>query len=445
MTENDNNELHDDIDLPEDFDKEPAAKPSIREIWESNPALKVAALVLAGIVFIGGYAIFFQSEKEDEQSKIRLASNPGAKQIPGQHELDPEYRRQLEEANKKEAELAAERGGSAMPTPIATSKAGGLEMPEVPEKRADVLAEWRKATEASRVQALKEKIEEDQTPAPEVVPAVKPVRPQPAVKPDPNEAKNMVAQMRTIIGAHSPPKPSLLLVTKEDSPYAIKKKEELDEKIKQAKIAEKGGVVTKDGEACVGDNCKGDVPQNIVPGGSVAYATLLNELNSDVAGPVLVQILSGPFEGGRAIGKVTTKDEYMVLTFGTVIKDTVSYNVNGIALDEATTLAGQATDVEHHYFTRVILPAAAKFLEGYGSSVAETGTSAVATAGGGVAVDKPKPDAKENVYKGVEEATKRMGEFLDQQSNRPVTVKIAKGTTMGLLFLDTVTTKDVVK
>lgn len=123
-----------------------------------------------------------------------------------------------------------------------------------------------------------------------------------------------------------------------------------------------------------------------------------------------------------------------------IIKDGVAYTVNGIALDEKTTLAAHQTDVDYHYFTRVILPAAAKFIEGYGSSIAETGTQSTTTNGGGVVQDQPEPSEKESLYKGVEEASSKVSEILDEGADRPITVKVAKGTTMGILFMDEVST-----
>ena len=142
--------------------------------------------------------------------------------------------------------------------------------------------------------------------------------------------------------------------------------------------------------------------------------------------------------------RAEVKGDYIVLAFSRVVKDTVSYGVNGIALDENTTLAGQATDIDHHYFQRVLLPAAAAFVEGYGSALSETGTTVILTEGG-TTTEVPKPDHEESLYEGLEEASKSLSDMLDKGSSRPITVKIAKGTTMGIFFIDSVTTKDVEK
>jgi intracellular multiplication protein IcmE len=160
---------------------------------------------------------------------------------------------------------------------------------------------------------------------------------------------------------------------------------------------------------------------------------------------VLAQVLSGPFAGGRIIGKIAVTDEYMVINFTRIVKDTVSYKISAVALDENTTLAGQATDVDHHYFVRIILPAAASFLTGYSSSLSQTDQTSTAVSGVGTTTAAPQATTKQSLYKGVDTASQNVSSVLNAAATRPITVIIAKGTTMGVFFTDTVTTKDAEK
>ena len=458
---------NDDLDLddlpPEGGGKEETPKASLQEAWNSNPMLKIAAVVMGVVVLIGGYMIFASNAEDNSKAMIHMNDASNIKQVPGQQELDPAYRKALEETNKKEADAAAEMGGSALPTPIGTAKVGGLDMPEMPEKpKTDPLAEWRKATETRRMNIEKDVVEEDNgAPPPEIVPMAQPIRPQQQLRMDPNASRQLAEQMRVIIGAQMPQNAKNLDITKRSSPYYDLVTNQAH--LKEVQTAAGGTLVASagknsDGTPCDGENCDEassktapgtdsgkSEPKPIVTAGTIAYAQLLMELNSDIEGPVMAQVLSGPFEGARAIGKVETKDEYMVITFDRIIKDAVSYAVNSIALDEHTTLAAHATDIDHHYFARVILPAAAKFVEGYGSAVAQTGTTTQQTSGGGQSTSTPKPTPKESLYKGLEESTKKVSEMLQKGAERPITVKVAKGTTMGILFLDTVTTEDAGK
>jgi len=454
----------DDINVTEDFENEFVEKLSLKEVWEKNPMLKLASIVLAGVIFIGGFSILFSDDDGDRtKATLRGIQTTAVKQVPGQEDLDPAYKAALEEKNKREVEEAVRTGKSALPVPTSPAKIGGIEVPEMPMMpdglKTDVLSAWRKAAEAKRTRAAQEAIEEENgILVPDGVPMVQPIRPQQGrggigssgmmmigkdggvstVEQNEDTIKRISEQMRVIVAAQEPLMGSVINITGVESLYIKQKKEEAKLKSEQEESSKISGV-GKDGKSEQSNN------QVIVSSGDIAYAQLLTAINSDIKGPALAQILSGPFAGGRVIGKVDVKSEYIIIKFNRIIKDTVSYSISGIALDENTTLAGQATDVDHHYFARVILPAAARFVEGYGSAVAETGNTVTQIAGGGQAIAQPKPDAKESIYKGVEEASKVVSEMLEDGADRPITVHIAKGTTMGIFFIDSVTTKDVEK
>lgn len=443
----------DDLDAPEDFEKGPDEKPSLKEVWESSLMLKLGAIVVGVGVLAGGYTLLFAKEEvAADKAKVTIYDPSGAKQVPGSKELDPAYQKALEDANRKSAEQALATGESTLPTPIGTAKKGSLDIPEMPDRpKSDVLAEWRKATANNRMKAAESVIEEESgggtssaAPPPEDVPMVQPIRPQmQAVKQDPNAAKRLMEQMRVIIGAQAPGLPKITIITPEDSFYTKMKKEEEAAALASQKTAGTGDYTSREGEYVSGAAMSA---KTIVPAGSIAYAQLLTELNSDITGPVLAQVLSGPFTGGRMIGNFVREDEYLVISFKHAVKDAVSYKIDGIALDENTTLAAQASDVDHHYFTRIVLPAAAAFVGGYGAAIAETGSSVEQTAGGSQAQDRPAPSPKESLYKGLEKASGKVSEMLDKQAaNKEITVKLTKGTTMGVFFVDTVTTADAEK
>lgn len=427
-----------DIDQHDEAEELSAPKVSLKDTWDSNPLLKLAAVVLVGAVLGGVYFTFIGSKKDPNENKsiVGSADSSTVKVVAGGDEVDAEYRTAIEEQNKARAEQAFSTGASAMPTPIGAPKAQGIDLPAAPtDNQEDPLKEWRSKNVASS-NLGDEAFVPEQDPGlieeePEIVPLVQPVRPQVAAKVDPNAAKALAEQMRVIITAQAPQQAARAMnVTAKDSLYT-----EMVRQQREAARASSSG----SGEAAA----RAATPAGekvIVPAGSISYAQLLTELNSDVKGPALAQILSGPLEGGRALGSFSTQEEFLVITFTRIIKDGVSYSINGIALDENTTLAGHVTDVDHHYFTRMILPAAAAFIEGYGKAASEQGQEVTTTSGGGTATAIPEPGVREELWKGSEEASKKLSEFFDEKAERPITVKVAKGTTMGILFMDPVTT-----
>lgn len=446
----DNNDDIDDIGIEDDFEEQKPQRASLKDAWESNPLLKIGAVVLVVAVLGFGYNIM-GGFKEEEVNISRVGDGVGAEAqvVAGEEETDPEYQAAVEKQNKQRVEEALNTGTSAMPTPIATAKATSIEAPSAVQTKEDPLKEWRARTEAKRVLQEEQKpIEEAEAPAPDIVPMVQPVRPQPVIAVDPNIAAALSGQMRAVISQQIPAEAMGAKITAVDNEYAKMQKEKAqvakDVAAGLVSVTQKPGAVMSAAvpAAPLADIAAQERP--LIVAGSIIYAQLLNDLNSDLKGPALAQILSGPLQGGRAIGDYTVQnEEYLVLRFSRIVKDGVTYTVDAVALDEKTTLPGHEAEVDNHYLRRVILPAAAAFVSGYGSAVAETGTSTTVTGGGGVVSDTPEPDAKEELFKGLDGAVDKIGSFIDNEAQKPVTVKMKRGLTMGLLFTETLTTADV--
>jgi intracellular multiplication protein IcmE len=184
-----------------------------------------------------------------------------------------------------------------------------------------------------------------------------------------------------------------------------------------------------------------DAPEIIiVPAGEVAYAQIITEANSDIPGPVLGQIVSGPLSGSRILGDFEVQNDLISLRFDKVVVEGVSYDIDAIALDPATTLPGMATKVNHRYLRRIILPTAAAFIEGAAEAVADTGRTSVSVSGEVVAEETEGTDAKEQIATGIEEASSQLSEIIDEmnEDTEPLII-IHAGTPMGLLFLEPMT------
>lgn len=432
------------MDAP-DFDA--PARPSLRETWDSNPAMKIAALALGAVVVVGGYLTFFGGGDNGDNAAMIVSPNTQAvSAVPGTENADPEFVNAIRQRNEQEAQKAFAEGGSALPVPIGTAEQSGLTVPAAPDQtQTDPLTIWRREAESRRLameqQVVTDDEQDNQIPAPEVVPMVQPVRPQPqAVRADPEAPKRLAAQMRVVLAAQSPGSAQVTGITQVPSAYTQMKQAEAQAQQMQAQMVQMGQV-GPDGVTPLNPNDI-EVDKVVLSAGSIVYGQLMNQLNSDLPGPVLVSLLSGPFAGGRAIGALEVRQDYIILTFNRVIKDGVVYDVEGVALDEETTLTGHRSSIDRHYFTRIILPAAAEFIQGYAGAVAETGTSSTTTAGGGVVQDEPEPDAREEALAGVEEAADSLADILDENTDRPITVHLDKGTTLGVLFLDSVRASD---
>jgi intracellular multiplication protein IcmE len=170
----------------------------------------------------------------------------------------------------------------------------------------------------------------------------------------------------------------------------------------------------------------------------VNYAQLLTEANSDVPSPILAQILSGPLAGGRAIGKFKVSYDYLIIEFSLINHKGKDYSVSALALDPDTTLAGMATEVDHRYFSRVILPAAGAFVSEFGRVMSEP-TQEVTTTETTTTVTQTERGIEDATYAGVGSAANTISRFLEREGQRiqPL-VRVAVGTPMGIFFLQPV-------
>jgi hypothetical protein len=288
-------------------------------------------------------------------------------------------KQQTEMANEERAKQALEQGSSALPTPIGHSAdIGDLTNND---GKNDPLKELEAEVERQKQQITQVQQQQTQPQQPQQPKAVEQF--------DDSLAQAIQRQMGQLMEGWTPRGLKQLTVTK----------------VKEAET-------TTPKTSTIGANAKNATPaptatlplsKIIVPAGTVSYAQLLTEANSDVPGPILAQIVSGPLAGARAVGQFLVANgynDYLVLQFNVADLKGRDYTINAIALDPDTTLGGMATEVDQRYLTRVILPAAAGFLQGFGGALG-TGNSSIATNGSTTIVTQSGHSFEQGLYTGM--------------------------------------------
>lgn len=398
-----------------EFDQAPQGG-SLADIWHNNPILKILAIVL-GLVVVIVVLVRFGGSKEDVISTVGTAVQD--KEAPG-NEVSEAYRTAIEDVNQQNLEKALQTGESAIPIPVSSPPVPEVKPEgEPPVAIEDPLAEWRTAAEQP------------------VVPSVEPMSGQPigaapvqqaALGPTPEAvaamSQAMSAQMQAILAKHQIKGAQIAEITPANY---------IEEKEKAARAAE--AEVLAESAAPVAET----VEEILVPAGTIVYAKTLTEANSDVPGPVLARIESGPLAGTRILGAFEKSEEYLTLNFDQVIVKGVSQNVDAVAVDPKTTLPGVATEVDHRYWKRVFLPAAAKFIEGMGSAIASREQTTVSVNGSTVTSSKPKLNTRQEIAAGFEEGTSKVSDELEDIGDATETlVRVEAGTPIGILFLEPV-------
>jgi intracellular multiplication protein IcmE len=407
-----------DLDNNVEFDDfEDNKDKSLGESWKKSPLFKFGIVALVAIIVIAMITVFSADSVQAPESFVGKGNT--VKEAPGVNEVSSVMKQALEERNDQRVEEAEKQGTSAIPTPITPPKAL-LEIPQDDSQSEDPLLRWQQMqTERARVQREQQLMEEQQTQV------------------DPNRQAQFEAmvnamntQMSTILG--------------ELKPGEIQNMKVFDiTQLKGDGTQGEGGYTTgPDGEMIPSDSSAVQTkpPVTIVPAGKIEYAQMILEANSDIPGPVVALIASGQFNGGKLLGKFTSQEEYLVITFDTLVtKKGTSVPVNAYAIDPATSLTGVATDVDHRYLKRIILPAAAKFVEGLGEAYAET-TETTSQNSTTTTTSSEDLDTKQEFGKAVSDAAATVGEVLSEEGNstKPLVV-VAAGTPLGVLFMSPIT------
>lgn len=392
------------------FDDEfgsPAGGQTLGDLVRNSPMVKLGLIVGAIALVISVIVLFGGSDERTRNS--RISRGAGVTAAPGEDDVSQAYEQAVTEFNITEVERALREGDSALPVPVGTTR-GRVGLQEEAAMAEDPLERWR------RIQEERQKRSQTQRPnLPNVDPNAEAVD---------QLTKLMQRQMESVLSAKEIKPAKQMGITAHEW---VDKKFEEEERRRQERLDR----AQQASAAAAGDS----VAEIILPAGTIEYAQLLIEANSDAQGPVLAQIVSGPLAGSRMLGSFKVEQDYLVLSFNQVVIDGVSHRMDGVALDPSTTGIGMVTDIDRRYFTRIILPAAAKFVEGMAGAIADTGSTVVVV--GDAAVEQRRElNTNEQLYKGLEEAASGVADILDEQAkNTKPQIKVRAGTPIGVLFV----------
>ena len=417
-----NDDLDEEIIGSEDGFDEFANKGGLGDTIRQSPVAKIG-IVIGAIALIGFVAIMFSGGEEEET----ISMMPGGSNVtsaPGtDEEVAPAYVEAVEQQNEANLDEAIATGGSAIPVPIETPDTR-LEVPEIEEETEDPLHRWRLLQE-ERVERQMQSREAD----PEPVTVLDAEQQSEAIT---ALAESMTQQME-----------SVLTRTNQVKTFTVKTLINYEEESEGA-----GG----SGGGATGGNGSGDDSgasgfeeiedvEIIIPAGKIVYGQMLLEANSDVPFTVLAEMVSGPLKGWKLLGEFSVLDnvELLGITFETAVNEEgKQYNVEAVMLDPDTGLAALRTDIDHRYLKRIVFPAAAEFISGYASAIAESGRTSVTVTGETVTTAENPTTDEQEVATGVEEAADEIASVLDEIGDVEVKIVIEAGTPIGIFFTQNV-------
>lgn len=186
----------------------------------------------------------------------------------------------------------------------------------------------------------------------------------------------------------------------------------------------------------------------VIKAGDILFAVLNTSVNSDEPGPVLATIVAGKYKGSKLIGAIQAppsitgvKQSAVTLTFNTMNVPSLSNStsISAVAIDPDTARTALASDVDKHHMQRYGTLFASSFLEGYGSAITQSGSITFQPTSGGTTTFQQELNPSEQFMAALGEVGSKWGQQMSDIFNRPYTITIDSGVSMGILFLDDVT------
>ena len=398
-----------------------------------GPGLRLLAAGAGVCALLAGAFALSQIGGTDPDSASRVAPPPRLDHTPGGDlQADsPRFRALLRQTNDADADAAARRGETFLPTPEATLAPIDKDDAQAPQ---DANAQIDRAIGAAQSPAAAA----DPAPPRPPKPPVASLPPLPSTDPDfqrrvaetaaahwnappePEAAEAaadpwvaaMVAQMQAVSSALSTP--ATMRVDSEAPPEE----------------APGGSGTARPGRA---------QPAMLVAAGEVLHARTLTAATSDLPGPVLAEVSGGPLAGSRLIGVFAAHGptERMRVEFVSMtLPDGRSLAIRAVAVDARSAETSVASGVRRRLLSRYAPIFISSFIGGY-ADAASRPRQRIAPNGESGVVAEPST-ARQSLHAGLAAAGRAVGNDLVDRAPSGPEILLHAGWPMSVLFLDPV-------
>ena len=164
-----------------------------------------------------------------------------------------------------------------------------------------------------------------------------------------------------------------------------------------------------------------------IKAGDGFYARTLYAVDSDYPGPVVLELLQPPLAGAVAHGGFERVRQRLVLRLSSLTWKGRTFPVEAWAVDPECACYGIEGEVDRHFVSRVLLPAAARFAEGFLNAVALPART-LTVEDGTVFHERAEAGTEEALYAGAAAATGTLGDILMADAPKETTVRIPRNT-----------------
>lgn len=167
----------------------------------------------------------------------------------------------------------------------------------------------------------------------------------------------------------------------------------------------------------------------------VARSTMA--LNSDVGGPVILELVNGPLRKHRMTGKFERKEEWMRMQLNSLVGINDPVKINAIGLDMDTVLNAVGGDVNYHTMYRYGWWGVGTVLSAIGKASERNADTKTIYVGDNVVQDTAKDTSRE-LRMALGDLGQSIGDVMQDRINRPLTVSLKVNDLVGVVFMDDV-------
>ena len=171
---------------------------------------------------------------------------------------------------------------------------------------------------------------------------------------------------------------------------------------------------------------------HIAPGQGF-YARTLYAVDSDYPGPVVLELLQPPLAGAVAHGGFERVGQRLVLRLTSLTWRGRSFPMDAWAVDPQCACFGIEGEVDRHFLSRVLLPAAARFAEGFLTAAAMPART-LTMQDGTVFHERGESGEREALHAGAGAAAQTLGDILMADAPRETTVRIPRDTPLVVML-----------
>ncbi len=429
------------VDIPEDERIEAVEDaPSRRGISPTAKVIGIGALLVAVV----GAGLFLSSDEVAQSSRMPstgiIDSTPGGA-IQANSQI---YSEALSALNERRAQMAEELGITSMPTPeVIMEPIAPIETPSQ-VTLAPVQDEPRaESAEAPRVTTRRQV----PTPAPAPSPVTErrtvrdeaqPVR-QTATAPGEEPVNPYIASISSAMGSVSSDQVPLQMATATVNRGDTGASGDTSGRDGRTADAGDGGGTGGDPSAASSGGDDGQAGVLLRPG-DILYAETLTSVSSDMASPVLAEVVSGPFRGARLTGSFTADkpSSRMVVEFDNMtMSDGTVASLEAVAVDGRSAETAVASDVERRYLKRYGPTLAASFVSGYASAISRPRQEVLSNDSSDRIVNGQSTE-REALLSGVGEAAGMISSDIMSYAPRGPKIILRDGFPIGVLILSPV-------